>query len=490
MLAWLGALGWLVAREYRPLPEGERAAGAAVRLPPTTTFYALYAGSQQVGFRSVSTDTLPDGVRVTSRVDVDIPLPLVPRRLLWTTEALYDRRLGLRSFTTTMSGEAGQQTVTGTVGPDSMLLAVVTGRGQTRPDTVVLPVPAEALLSEAVSLHLAAGEGLRVGDTVAVTVLNPAELTVGSRRITVTAESTFVLPDSAVVDSITGEWIPSGLDTVRTVRAEWTEHGLPVRAWIDRRGAVIELETPLGLSERRGPFEIVNAAYVRRRPRNVQAVPLEVSVPGASPEGPSSITLGPVNLRQAGVSLTTPWQQARQAGLDSRPPGALRPDAGGSPADSLLRAGAPPPPAAVAADARRILGAELAPSGEIVRKLGAWVASNIRTGPPNLGGSAETLRARSGDSSDRALLLSDMARSVGIPARPVAGLISTGGRLRYRAWTEVWLGTWVPVDPTLAQFPADGGHFRLLIDAMARPATVVPLLGAVRPSLTTTPTAP
>jgi len=72
----------------------------------------------------------------------------------------------------------------------------------------------------------------------------------------------------------------------------------------------------------------------------------------------------------------------------------------------------------------------------------------------------------------------------------VAGLLFTGGRLRYRAWAEVWLGGWVPVDPTLGQFPADGGHFRLLIDATARPSTLVSMLGAVRPLLTTTTTAP
>jgi transglutaminase-like putative cysteine protease len=118
------------------------------------------------------------------------------------------------------------------------------------------------------------------------------------------------------------------------------------------------------------------------------------------------------------------------------------------------------------------------------------VAGSIQAGQPNVGSPLQTLLRRRGDSSDRAELFVAMAQSLGIPARQVVGLLSTGGPLRYRAWAEVWLGAWTPVDPTLGQAPADAGHFRLLIDATARPTTVIPMLGAVRPAITTTPTVP
>ena len=71
----------------------------------------------------------------------------------------------------------------------------------------------------------------------------------------------------------------------------------------------------------------------------------------------------------------------------------------------------------------------------------------------------------------------------------MAGLLTGGGRLRYRAWAEVWLGAWVPVDPTLGQL-ADSGHIRLLTHATARPAAIVSLIGAVRPTLDTPTTVP
>jgi transglutaminase-like putative cysteine protease len=244
-----------VAREYRPGASNEAEAAATTRLPPATSFYAVRAGSGQVGLASITMDTVADGLRVTSRSDVDVPLPLVQRRLLSTTDAIYDRQLRLRSFSTTASGEAGQ-------------------------------------------------------------------------------------------------------------------------------------------------------------------------------------------------------------------------------------------PAGIALAARRILGAGPIDGARATAALATWVRGTIQPGSPTFNGVEETLRRRRGDSSDRAALFVALARSIGIPARPVAGLLVAGGRFRYRAWAEVWLGGWVPVDPTLGQFPADPGHVRLLTHATARPAAIVSLLGAIRPTLLPTAPAP
>ncbi|HMU61623.1 MAG TPA: transglutaminase domain-containing protein [Gemmatimonadales bacterium] len=477
-------------REYRPSEGGDLASSQQISLPPTTTFYALRAGTEQVGFRSVTTDTLPDGIRVTSRVDVDVPLPLVPRRLLTTTEALYDQRFRLVAFTSTMSGEAGQQTQVGRVDDDGRLSVVISGRGQTRADTVLMTLPAGTLLPDAVSIGLAAGGNLKTGVATTVSVLDPVELTIGRWDIRVVAESTFVLPDSAAIDSLSGAWRPAGVDTIPTVRVEWMEYGLPVRAWIDQNGAVIARETPLGLSEHRGPYEIVNSGYVRRRPRNVQAPPLEIPTPEADASGPTRLTLGPVDLRGAASLLDTRWQAVERGMLVSRQVGTVSPARGPLP-DSVAAAYREVPSSIrVRLDAARIAGADSAAPGRAARKLAAWVGSTIVAGLPSYGDPETVLLRRRGDSSDRASVFVAMARSLGIAARPVAGLLTTGERPRYRAWAEVWLDGWVPVDPTLGQFPADGGHFRLLINATARPSTLIPMLGAVRPALTTTAMAP
>jgi transglutaminase-like putative cysteine protease len=491
VLIWLGALAWLVIREYGASPDGESATTQQVPLPPTTAFYALDAGLEQVGLYSLTTDTLADGLRVTARTDVDVPLPLVARRLLTNVEAVYDRRFHLRSFTTAASGEAGQVTLSGSIADDTLLTVVATGRGFTASDTVFLAVPAGVLLPDAVPLGLASRGGLKTGAVTVLHVLDPVDLSVQPWEIRVGAESTFVVADSAVVDLSSGAWVPAGLSSERAWRVTWTEHGLPVRTWIDRQGEVIDRTTPLGLRHRRGPFEIVNSRYVRRRPRNVQAAPLEVAVPVTTPEGVNGVALGVGDLRAVASALATPWQAVVQDAIETRR-GPVPPLGAAPPIPDSIPAADREPPVSdrIRLDARRIAGADTAAPARAVGHLTAWIASAVVPGSPDFGGVEQTLLRRQGDSSDRALLLVEMARALGIPARPVAGLLSSGGRLRYRAWTEVWVGTWMPADPTLGQFPADGGHIRLLTHATARPAAIVSLVGALRPTLANPATVP
>ena len=82
-----------------------------------------------------------------------------------------------------------------------------------------------------------------------------------------------------------------------------------------------------------------------------------------------------------------------------------------------------------------------------------------------------------GDCNDVATLYVALARSAGLPARTVAGLIYLNGRFYYHAWPEVYLGDWVAVDPTFDQYPADATHLRFAIGGLARQVELFPLVG-------------
>jgi transglutaminase-like putative cysteine protease len=89
----------------------------------------------------------------------------------------------------------------------------------------------------------------------------------------------------------------------------------------------------------------------------------------------------------------------------------------------------------------------------------------------------DVLVRRSGDCNAHTVLFVALARALGLPARPVAGLLLANGRYYYHAWAEVYLGDWVAVDPTLDQFPADVAHLRLVVDGLARPTELAPRVG-------------
>ena len=73
------------------------------------------------------------------------------------------------------------------------------------------------------------------------------------------------------------------------------------------------------------------------------------------------------------------------------------------------------------------------------------------------------LALKEGDCTEHALLFTTMARAAGIPARRINGLVymdSDDGipSLYWHEWAEVFVGEWVPVDPTFDQSVADTGH--------------------------------
>jgi transglutaminase-like putative cysteine protease len=120
-------------------------------------------------------------------------------------------------------------------------------------------------------------------------------------------------------------------------------------------------------------------------------------------------------------------------------------------------------------------------SAKAAAKLVSFVSSYVEDSMvATIPSAIEVLQQRKGACKEHTVLFTAMARSAGIPARMVAGLVYSDAYLikgfYYHAWSEVWLadadgknGRWVRVDPTFNQFPADATHIRLKtgnLDAM------------------------
>jgi hypothetical protein len=75
--------------------------------------------------------------------------------------------------------------------------------------------------------------------------------------------------------------------------------------------------------------------------------------------------------------------------------------------------------------------------------------------------SADIFDSKSGDHLQRAVMFTSFARAAGLPVRMVGGMVYRDGYFYFHTWPEAWFGKWIPVDPTLAQFPADVTHIPL-----------------------------
>jgi hypothetical protein len=109
-------------------------------------------------------------------------------------------------------------------------------------------------------------------------------------------------------------------------------------------------------------------------------------------------------------------------------------------------------------------------SSDQMRALEAFVRSYIRTKNLSVGyaSALETVRTRTGDCTEHALLLAALARASGIPARVMTGFayvdqFGEGAQVFVpHAWTQAWVdGRWQSFDAALSGFGA--GHIALAV---------------------------
>ncbi len=130
----------------------------------------------------------------------------------------------------------------------------------------------------------------------------------------------------------------------------------------------------------------------------------------------------------------------------------------------------------------REICAEAADSMSKVEALAAWVYENLEKRPEIMVPDAlSTLDRRRGDCNEHAALFAALARSMGIPARIVAGLTFSQGAFYYHAWNEVCLDdSWLSLDTTINQIPADLGHIAFVVGETKEQIKIGALLGRLQ----------
>ena len=489
LAAWVLSLGWLVKREvFRPT--GARLAAAALAVAPGGLFYRLDVGGQQIGYSSTTIDTLPSALRVETVFVLDVPALGKLHRTSARSVAILSRALRLQSIEATFDGDMGEFTTHGRVVGDSVLAISILSEGDSQMTRIPLqgPITLPALLP----LRLAFGGELQSGRSYTARLFDPILVTSRDLTVRVAAESTLVVSDSADLDSTTMTWVPEHFDTVRAFRIDQDASGIPTSSWIDAQGRLVFASTEPaqgggGFAMERAAFEIVYENFKKRDTARV----------ARSSAAPRRGDIVPLTALAAGVTAT-PVPRARMGlrlnGRDSveiLQPGALAARAAPyrlpSRDTALARWLAPEPliqsrDPRIAAQARQVIGRERSPA-RAAELLTDWVSRSLQRAPASalsVPSAVKVLAARRGDCNEATTLFVALARSAGLPARTVSGLIYLNDRFYYHAWAEVYLNEWIAVDPTFDQFPADAARLRIATGGLARQAELVPLIGRLK----------
>ncbi len=431
-----------------------------------TRWSGIYLGEDKVGFSSSRMVPLDDGFRTIDRSFLRLGSMGATREIHTHASAELDGELRARSFAFEM--QTGD--------------TVFRARG------------------EGTEVHYSIGEGLEetliVPELPLLSGFHPRLLAAAEPGSVV--ELPYLDPSTMTRDSVTyrvgrREPVP-GLDGLEARRIDYDLKGASVTLWIDEEGESVREEGLLGMVVLREPREL---ALSRGWPAGdtvdvvqLSAVPVDRPIDGARSSRVLVVRLhGPESLDPLLRAAHGERYDGTQLGIHVPPAEDIQSfvlpatDDGFSAfleAEPLIEVGDPAIQEAVNGVLADELDAETA-----ARRLVNWVFAELDKVPEISPPSARNvLEMRRGDCNEHTALYTAMARTAGIPTRVAAGIVYTDtlfstGSFYYHAWPEVWLGDWVPVDPTFGQFPADATHIKLVEGGLDRQTELIGVIGAL-----------
>ena len=471
VLAWLAQMGALLRRAFAATPLALAADLASYS--GQAQWRGIYYRGDKIGFSVGQTTPTDDGYEIREDARLSMTLVGAETAVRMTSRALVDRAFALRSFAFSLDPGTGPTSIEGTLRGLRLELTIRSPAGERRETRNLVEPPA-------LSLNLPrtlAARGLEPGKTMLVSVFDP--LTQRNEAMTVEVQAR--------------ELVRAAGRPVPAFRVESRFAGLATRSWITDTGETVKEESPMGLLVVRETQQQAQALAV---PGSVQSDLLEAAalVPVRARRIDDPRTVARLRVRIDGLSgldraeLEGAGQSADGGTIEVRDARDLPPGPAPAGLGAYLRA-----EPFLESDAPEIRAeAEKAAAGAATPRLRAerltrYVHANVEKRPTvSLPSALEVLRTRVGDCNEHTALYVAMARSLGVPARVAVGLVYMRGAFYYHAWPEVFVaeaagrGLWLPVDPTLNQFPADATHVRLARGGLDRQAAIVGLIGKAK----------
>jgi hypothetical protein len=480
LVAWVAAMAALVNRSYLQASSTTLATDLA-RYGSAAVWRGVYYRGEKIGFTVSQTTPNDEGFQIEEDGRLQMSLLGATTAATIHTSAQVDAEFALQSFAFSLDPGTGPLEVRGRLDGRKLTLEIKTAAG-TRTD--VRELDEAPALSLNLARRLASGR-LAAGARHRWTIFDPATLSNAPMDVEVGKRE--------LVNNL-GRPTPA-------FRVQMAFAGLKTTSWVTDTGEVIREESPLGLITVRESAESARAMAVSRRLQvdmlqSAAVVPRQMRTRITEPRD-----VRRMRLLMSGVDLSSGDVEGVNQHVDGkfvelRDPRQLEP----GPADPSAKNYLAPEPF-IESDAPEILAeAETAVHGatdtrDRAEKLTRYVNALLDKKPTvSLPSAREVLRTKVGDCNEHTALYVAMARAAGIPARIAVGLVFVHGAFYYHAWPEVYIdegssgssrtgparGLWLPVDPTLNQFPADATHVRLARGGLDKQAAILPMIGRLK----------
>jgi hypothetical protein len=477
VLVWGLMMGLLADRTFLQ-PQALKITPAIARegLQEGEDWWGAYWKGEKIGFGVTDHEARGDRIAVKEQLWLKLSVLGIPQNIQQTLEYTLTETLTLESFRFSLKSGLFPFQLAGRLQADPrgssrkrMVLKIQSGGREQEQEIYLAEAP---FILGQTKLHFVS-QGLEEGKKYRIPVFDPASMS--------SAEMI------AVVEVLDRLKIGGKERELYRVRQEF--RGMEVKSWIDRNGRIWKEESPLG-------FTLVRESEPEARHQNwspgkvvdlisLTAVPSDREIPD-----PRSARFLRVRLRSPSLqglkiegdrqSLSGDEVTVKREDLPPRAsvPRGLAEEEGREylRATPFIQSDDP----AIRRLAGEIIGDARDPR-EQAGRINEWVYRNIRKQPVvSIPSALEVLRQKAGDCNEHAALFAALARAAGIPARIQAGIIYQGGKFFYHAWNQVYLGSWVSVDSTLNQLPADATHIRLAEGDLDRQLDLVRVIGRLK----------
>jgi hypothetical protein len=229
---------------------------AGMRVSPEVFYYTVHQNGVPIGAASSSVDTLKDRL-----IAIDFLRGMVlhgndTMHFESRSEARLTRGMRMRDFVVKTIGNMPPFTLRGVMqeGEDKTLRVTTLDGRRGKPVTTESVPDNPVFLPTSAPLPLMLRGEPKIGDSISVSVYNPLSRTTESTTLRVEADSLFLVPDSATMDSTTGHWVKAHQTSVRG----WRVGGTPPfqRLWVDASGRLLSAEAPDGIALARSTYEL------------------------------------------------------------------------------------------------------------------------------------------------------------------------------------------------------------------------------------------
>lgn len=431
-------------------------------------WWGVFYRGEKIGYASQTVTPKPDGYKLTDRSVLQLNLMGTVQPAATRLEMEADAEWILQRFTFELVSQEIRFDVRGWFRDGKLRLEIESAGHKSTRELVLTQAP---YLLAALKPYVVTQQ-LEPGKKFLFSTFDPSTL---SQQVT-----------TVVVEG--RERIQTGGRAEAAIKLRQSFRGISVTSWVDGQGRTLKEESPAGLS-------LVRQNAKDARTLAGSAVSLDImaqtAVPVSAPLSESQIRellrmkLGGVNLASFPL-LHGGRQTLRDDQLEIRREALAAPPAKIPVRDTRFNAHLQPTPflqtehPEIRALAERIVGDET-DARKAAGKLKDWVYREIAKQPTvSIPNALEVLRTRRGDCNEHTVLFNALARAAGIPAKTVVGLVYLRGAFYYHAWSEIWLGDWVSLDPVLNQFPADLTHVKFLEGEIDRQIDLLQLIGNLK----------